>query len=91
MESQPIRYYAKENAKGRTFYFGGSHGHRRDAKSLGDALRFDLQLNPDVKFINGPEPDWDNKYHSDGYGKYHLRELTETEEEQLLIALHGSE
>jgi len=89
-ELQSIRYYAKIDAEGKTWYCGGSWAHFGSAESLGRVLQTDVQKMPDAPLVNGPEPDWDKQYHSDGLGEYQLRPLTETEESGLLNALENA-
>ncbi len=89
IQTKEIRYFAKIDAKGGTWYFGGGWGHLGSAEALGKALRHDIQRNPNFTLVNGPESDWDKNYHSDGLGEYQLRALTDVEEKELLAALRG--
>jgi len=89
-ELRSIRYCAKIDAEGETSYCGGGWAHFGSAESLGRVLRTNVQETPDVQLVNGPEPDWNKKHHSDGLGEYRLRPLTQTEESDLLSALESA-
>jgi hypothetical protein len=97
-DDKVIRYYAKVNARGKTS-FGGkvdtrehvSWAHFGSPEAAGSALRLSYVRCPEAKLINGPEPGWDKEYHSDGFGEFELRKLTNREEKGLLAAIKGEE
>lgn len=88
-----LRYYAKINIVGEISFYSQSDLHTRGPvrtpTTLGRISLRDYRKNPDLNLLNGPEPDWQKKDHSDTLGEYALRALTSKEEKELFDALGG--
>ena len=98
MVEEIIRYYAKVNARDEIF-FGvdyieasgavGGIAYRATPESIAGFILERQKQHPAATLVNGPHPNLDKRYHSDGFGEFRLRPLTNAEENQLLAALNG--
>lgn len=86
-----IRYYAKENCLGETFYFASyiepnrriTVGHLNGVECLNNPLSMFLIDYPESNLINGPNEK--EKEGTDGFGKFKLRPLNLEEKSKLTI------